>query len=179
MQSYLVPSLKSINEAPKPQSKFLNAIAESLYFSHLKKNYSLSLTICGMWVSWPGGCESGKASPAPCLPWGGMGKTHPHLTHTHPTPAASWRVGPEVTKWGSWPHLSRGKVGVLAPMFRAQGSWCANQLSFHPGPDSVLWVGPPQHSPHLINCWSSWRGWSSPIDSKLQDLHDTGQQQDI
>lgn len=28
MHSYLVPSLKSINEAPKLQSKFLNAIAE-------------------------------------------------------------------------------------------------------------------------------------------------------
>lgn len=68
MHSYLVPSLKSINEAPKLQSKFLNAIAESLYFSHLKKKYSLSLATYGRQVSWPGSCESGKTGPAPCLP---------------------------------------------------------------------------------------------------------------
>lgn len=68
MHSYLVPSLKSINEAPKLQSKFLNAIAESLYFSHLKKKILPSLDTYGRQVSWPGGCESGKlAQPLVCL----------------------------------------------------------------------------------------------------------------
>jgi len=45
------------------------------------------------------------------------------------------------------------------------------------GPDLGLWIGPSQHLPH---------GWiagvhegAGPTDPKLQDLHDTGQQQGI
>lgn len=107
MHSYLVPSLKSINEAPKLQSKFLNAIAESLYFSHLKKKNTpiprhLWQTGELAWRLW-----EWETGPAPCLPWGDMGKIHPHLSHPHQIPAAGWRTGPETQSERAGPPLIR------------------------------------------------------------------------
>jgi len=56
-------------------------------------------------------------------------------------------------------------------------SWQADQLSYYPGQDPGLWVDPPQH---LLHLWTvgACEG-ADPIASKLQDLHDTGQEQDI
>ena len=56
------------------------------------------------------------------------------------------------------------------------GCWGADQLSYLPGPDPVLLVGLPQHLSHL---WSAGiRERAGTTDSKSQDLHNPGQQQD-
>ena len=57
------------------------------------------------------------------------------------------------------------------------GSWRADQLKHHQGPDPGLGGGPPQHLPHLSTLGAGEGSW--PADPKLQDLHDTGQQQEI
>jgi hypothetical protein len=46
-----------------------------------------------------------------------------------------------------------------------------HQLSFHLGPDPMLWVGL-KHLPHLLTA-GACEG-TSPTDPKLEDLHDTG-----
>jgi hypothetical protein len=58
-----------------------------------------------------------------------------------------------------------------------QEIWQAGELSYHPGLDPGLWVGPPQQLPNL---WSAgeYEG-ISPADTKMQDSHDTRQQQNI
>lgn len=56
-------------------------------------------------------------------------------------------------------------------------SWQANQLTYHPVLDPRLWTGSPQYVPQLWDAGS--HKWTSPAERKLQDLNDSGPQQDI
>lgn len=62
-----------------------------------------------------------------------------------------------------------GQAGELVLVAQVQESREADQLSYHPGPDPA--------SPHLRTPGAFNR--AGPSEPKLQDLHDTGQQQDI
>ena len=68
-------------------------------------------------------------------------------------------------------------MGELAPVVWMQKSWQADQLKYLSGPNAGPLMGLPHNLPPSINCWSAWR--AGPTDPKLQDLHDTRQQQDI
>ena len=57
-----------------------------------------------------------------------------------------------------------------------ESGW-ADQLSYHSGPDPGFWIGTPQHLTHLWVAGAHER--TGPTDPKLQNLHDTGQQQNI
>ena len=52
----------------------------------------------------------------------------------------------------------------------------SDQLSYHPGTRPGLWVGTPQPLSHLRPAGA--RDGTSPVELRLQDLHDSGQQQD-
>jgi hypothetical protein len=56
-------------------------------------------------------------------------------------------------------------------------SWWADQLTYHPGSDPGVWDGLPQN----LRCLSTGKvhEGAGPTELKLQDLHDTEQQQDI
>jgi hypothetical protein len=56
-----------------------------------------------------------------------------------------------------------------------QVSWWADQLSYLAGPNPGLWVANFYLMYELLRVC----GGASPADPKLQDLHDTGQKQDI
>jgi hypothetical protein len=73
--------------------------------------------------------------------------------------------------WASW-----GSAGELALVVWIQESWWADQFSYYWCPDLGLGVVPSQHLPHLWTARS--HEGASPADPKLQDLHDTEQQQD-
>ena len=46
-----------------------------------------------------------------------------------------------------WP--SQSSAGELALVVQIRESRCTGQLSYNPGPDPGLCVGPPQHLPYL------------------------------
>jgi hypothetical protein len=102
----------------------------------------------------------GRAGPAPYLvSIVELGLVSWWESQTHPLPAALSRIAdltPAWAKQGSSPWWSRCRRELV--------SWTTHH---HPG----LWVGPPQHLCHL---WTA-----GATDPKLQDLHVTGQQQDI
>lgn len=58
---------------------------------------------------------------------------------------------------------------------QGRASWPAAQPCNYPGPEGGLWVGPPQ-IPHLWSVGAS-KG-NGPADPKMQNLHNTGQQQE-
>jgi hypothetical protein len=81
---------------------------------------------------------------------------------------------PKVWEQDSWPHHCRDSTGDLALVTWAQESWQADQLT----------QLPPKHKSISLS-WSTLT-WSAgacegagSTDPKLQDLHDTGQQQDV
>jgi hypothetical protein len=54
----------------------------------------------------------------------------------------------------SLPAMTVGELGVdsaesFAPVVWVLESWQADKLSYHPGPDPGLWVGPSKRIPHL------------------------------
>lgn len=64
------------------------------------------------------------------------------------------------------------RAGELSLVMRTR-NWRADQLYNNPGPKAGLWVGLPQHSPYL---WSAEaREGTCPEDTKVMDLHNTGQ----
>lgn len=70
------------------------------------------------------------------------------------------------------------KAGELESPF-TQAKWESrrtHQFNYHSGPDSGLEIGPPQYLLHLRT--EAFEGAGS-TDSKLQDLHDTGHQEDL
>ena len=71
----------------------------------------------------------------------------------------------------SWSHS-----GELLLMVKIGECWQADQLSYHPGPDPELWVGPPQSLYYLQMVGICEK--ISPAVPKQQDLHDARQQQD-
>ena len=54
--------------------------------------------------------------------------------------------------------------------------WCIDQLSYHPGQGAELGLAPPKILYNLQMVEMCVR--ARPAHPKLQDLHDTGQQQD-
>ena len=73
-----------------------------------------------------------------------------------------------------WP--SQSSAGELTLVVWIRERWRDDQLSFHPGPDSGLSISPPQNLYHLCTVGTCER--ACPAIPRLQDLYDTGQQQD-
>ena len=74
-------------------------------------------------------------------------------------------------------ELAGGSAGELAPVVWVQESWGADQLSYYKGQIQGSELAHPNICP-ICELPEHLKG-ASPVDPKLQDLHDTGQQQDI
>ena len=124
---------------------------------------------CCLWPCWCLWAELSSPCPSPAVAprWAG---SVPHLDS-----AGSWPWWHGYRRAG----LDGMCLGELTPplAWEAWESWQADQFSYHTGSDPGFELIPPQHPPHL---WTAGvcEGDGS-TDPNLQDLHDTGQQQDI
>lgn len=106
-----------------------------------------------------------------------------HISKASPGCGVAGEPGPEVWEKESWlcplPSVALceqpGQCQRAHPSGVVMKNWKAGQLSYHLSQDPGLWVGSPQHLPHL---WATemYEG-AGPEDPRLQDLHDTGKQQ--
>ena len=106
---------------------------------------------------------------------------HPALTGQH-SGAASGGMGLTLQTWEKerkpcvLPMLALSSPGEPTLVVQIRESPCYDQLSYQAGPDPGLWDGLPQNLYYLQTVEMCER--ASPADPKLQDLYDTGQQQD-
>ena len=77
---------------------------------------------------------------------------------------------------GSVGWTIQSSAGELALMVQIRESWWADQLSYHPGPDLGLCIGPHPNLHHRQMVGICER--ASPAIPQREDLHDIGQQQD-
>jgi hypothetical protein len=140
--------------------------------------WTLLLDACSRWENWPGGHESWGASLT------AIERARPCTSHRHQSKAGVGGGSLRVCLQESWPsHLPAAALGwtlrggargcwrAADPGGVSAGELAGDQLSYHPGPDPELWV-----RTHLWTAGVCEEG--GPADPKLQDLHDTKQQQD-